>query len=289
MSDHSAPRIVTAPDALPAPTGSRGFVPTMGALHDGHRSLIARAAAENDEVVVSVFVNPTQFNDPADLARYPRDLDRDAAIAADAGANLIYAPEAASIYPPGFSTSIHVRGITSRWEGRSRPGHFDGVATVVAILLNQVRPNRSYFGEKDFQQLAMLRRLHADLALPGEIVGCPTVREADGLAMSSRNVRLSPPERTSARLLSRALFAMRDLVADGTTDVATLIEAGNEFLTPGEHIAPVKLDYLAIVNPQTLAPVNQIEEGSRALIAATVGDTRLIDTLDLRTPPETSA
>jgi len=289
VSDHPAPRIVTAPEGLPAPTGSRGFVPTMGALHDGHRSLIARAAAENDEVVVSVFVNPTQFNDPADLARYPRDLDRDAAIAADAGASLIYAPDAVAVYPPGFSTAIHVRGITSRWEGHSRPGHFDGVATVVSILLNQVRPDRSYFGEKDFQQLAMLRRVHADLALPGVVVGCPTVREADGLAMSSRNVRLSPPERASARLLSRALFAMRDLVADGTTDVATLIEAGNEFLTPGEHIAPVQLDYLAIVDPHTLAPVDQIEDGSRALIAATVGSTRLIDTLDLLTPPETSA
>ena len=261
----------------------------MGALHNGHRSLIERAASENEEVVVSIFVNPTQFNDEADLARYPRDLARDAAVAIEAGATIIYAPDVSTIYPHGFATKIHVSDITKRWEGMSRPGHFDGVATVVTILLNQVQPDRSYFGEKDFQQVTMVRRMHLDLALPGQIVCCPTVREKDGLALSSRNRRLSAKQRDSARLLAHTLFGLRDLVADGMTDTASLIEAGNEFLTPGERVSPVTLLYLAIVDPETLVPVADIREGARALIAAQIGDVRLIDTLDLTPSSESTS
>jgi pantoate--beta-alanine ligase len=285
----SAPRVVKTPTELRSITGSIGFVATMGALHDGHRSLIERAAAENDEVVVSIFVNPTQFTDPADLARYPRDLDVDARFAMDAGATIVYAPDVATVYPARFSTSVHVRGLTERWEGVSRPGHFDGVATVVSILLNHIRPDRSYFGEKDFQQVSMLRRMHRDLGLSGSIICCPTVREADGLAMSSRNRRLSKANRVSVRLLSHTLFSLRDLVTDGMLDTADLLEAGNEFLSPGEGVVPVVLDYLAIVDPETLVPVTTIVEGSRALVAARVGDVRLIDTLDLNPPLDTSA
>ncbi len=282
-----APRIVTTPGELRASSpGNRGFVPTMGALHDGHRSLIERAASENDEVVVSIFVNPTQFNDASDLGHYPRNLAHDAVVATEAGATIIYAPDVPTIYPRGFATTVHVKDLTKRWEGMSRPGHFDGVATVVSILLNHVRPDRSYFGEKDFQQVTMVRRMHLDLALPGEIVCCPTVREQDGLALSSRNRRLSAKQRTSARLLSHTLFGLRDLVADGMTETTSLIEAGNEFLTPSEHVSPVSLLYLAIVEPDTLVPVADIRNGARALIAALIGDVRLIDTLDLTPPSE---
>src|SRR5690606_27948618 len=167
----------------------------MGALHAGHVALIERAARENACTVVSIFVNPTQFNDPSDLARYPRNLDRDVEVASDAGADVIYAPDAETVYPPGFSTFVEVGGLTDRWEGEARPGHFRGVATVVTILLNTVRPRRAYFGEKDYQQLLVVRRMQRDLRLPGEIVACPTVREPDGLALSSRNARLTPEQR----------------------------------------------------------------------------------------------
>lgn len=264
-------------------------MPTMGALHDGHRSLIERAASENDEVVVSIFVNPAQFNDAGDHARYPRDLAHDATVAKEAGATIIYAPDVTTIYPHGFATKVHVSDITKRWEGMSRPGHFDGVATVVSILLNQTHPDRSYFGEKDFQQVTMVRRMQLDLALPGQIVCCPTIREADGLALSSRNRRLSAKGRASARLLSHTLFGLRDLVAGGMTDTASLIEAGNEFLTPGERVSPVTLHYLAIVDPATLIPVADIRDGARALIAAQIGSVRLIDTLDLTPTSEATA
>lgn len=266
--------------ALDASSGaSVGLVPTMGALHQGHLSLIRRAAAENEAVVVSVFVNPAQFNDPTDLATYPRDLTRDAALAFGAGATLIYAPAIEEIYPAGFATTVHVRGITGRWEGASRPGHFDGVATVVSILQNQVRPDRAYFGEKDFQQLTMIRRMHADLALPGEIVACPIVREPDGLALSSRNARLDAESRQHALSLSRALRAMRDQVAAGERNVGRLREMGERILRD------VALDYLAIVDPGTLQPLETLEPGARALVAATVGGVRLIDTMQLMGDP----
>ncbi len=275
-------RVVTSRAALRAvldDTSYRpGLVPTLGALHAGHQALIERAAAENERVVVSVFLNPTQFSNPDDLARYPRDLHLDAALAVEAGADLIYAPTVEEMYPPGHATTVHVAGLTDRWEGAARPGHFDGVATVVTALLNQVRPARAYFGEKDFQQLVVIRRLHADLALPGEIVACRTVRDADGLALSSRNARLSPAARRQATALWRALSRIRAAADEGVTAVDVLLGAGETVLLFERGL---DLDYLAIVDPETLDPLDELRPGARAIIAATVEGTRLIDNVEL--------
>jgi len=273
-------RIVRTLPALRAALGDDrpGLVPTLGALHAGHQALIRQAAAENEQVVISVFLNPTQFTNPADLARYPHDLERDVALAVEVGADLIYAPSVEAMYPPGDATTVHVAGLTDRWEGAARPGHFDGVATVVTKLLNHVQPARAYFGEKDFQQLVVIRRLHADLALPGEIVACRTVRDADGLALSSRNARLSPTERHQAAVLWRALFRMRTAADEGETDVEALLAAGEKALLAEPA---VRLDYLAVVDPAMLEPLDQVIPDARAIIAATVGETRLIDTVAL--------
>jgi pantoate--beta-alanine ligase len=254
-----------------------GLVPTMGALHDGHLALIRRSDRENERTVVSVFVNPRQFNDPADLAAYPRDFERDSALAETAGADFIYAPDVSEVYPDGFATSVEVAGLTDRWEGASRPGHFKGVATVVTILINSVGPARSYFGEKDYQQLVIIRRLHRDLALPGEIVGCPTIRDEDCLALSSRNARLSPELRATAAAIPQALFAMRQLACDGALDAAALIQTGRELLAQPY----ITVDYLTIVDPESLEPINAVATGARALIAAKVGAIRLIDNVEL--------
>jgi pantoate--beta-alanine ligase len=251
-----------------------GLVPTMGALHAGHAALIARAAAENARTVVSVFVNPTQFDDPADLARYPRDLALDAALAAAAGADLVFAPPPDEVYPTGFATSVTVGGPAEPWEGAARPGHFRGVATVVAVLLNLVRPARAYFGEKDWQQLVVVRRLHADLALPGEIVGCPTVRDADGLALSSRTARLSADERRRALAVPRALSRIAGLAAGGEGDTARLLAAGRAVLDPVPGLA---VEYLAVVDGATLAPLPAVRPGARVLVAARLGAVRLLD------------
>jgi pantoate--beta-alanine ligase len=258
-----------------------GLVPTMGALHEGHLSLIRRSDAENDDTVVSIFVNPTQFNDPGDLARYPRTPEDDIERARKAGARIFYMPDVGTIYPAGFATTVHVAGITERWEGASRPGHFDGVATVVSILINQLQPTRAYFGEKDFQQLTMVRRMHRDLALPGAIIGCPTVRDPDGLALSSRNARLTEDDRAAALALPSALFAMRTQAQEGITDAAMLIEAGRDMIAAQPA---VDLDYLAIVAPATLEPISELAPGARAIAAVTVGGTRLIDNLELCPP-----
>lgn len=250
-----------------------GLVPTMGALHGGHLALIERSAAENPITVVSVFVNPAQFNDPRDLEQYPRDLERDAALVASAGADLLFAPPVAEIYPPGFDTTVQVGDLAGRWEGTHRPGHFRGVATVVTILLNLARPARSYFGEKDYQQLQVIRRAHADLALPGKIVGCPTVRDADGLALSSRNARLTTEARLAARAIPRAIAAVITAAAAGETNVKRLETIGRaELDAPG-----IDVDYLAIVDGETLAPISLLKPGSRVLVAAEVGGVRLID------------
>lgn len=277
------PRIVETPKALREALADiePGCVPTMGALHAGHRALIERSARENPATVVSIFVNPTQFSNTSDLAKYPRTLERDALIATEAGADLIYAPPVQAIYPEGFATNVTVSGLTDRWEGAARPGHFAGVTTVVAILLNSVRPARAYFGEKDFQQLQVVRRMHHDLRLPGEIVACPTVREADGLALSSRNGRLSSKERQAATSLSRALFAMRDLANSGERAIPELLDHGQRIISAEPGIA---LDYLAIVDPATLEPLAEMISGARGLIAANAGATRLIDNLALREP-----
>lgn len=276
----SRPRIVTTPEAVRAALAETapGLVPTMGALHKGHLSLIRRSAGENARTVVSVFVNPTQFGSASDLAAYPRDLVADAELAAAAGADLVYAPEVETVYPPGFASSVRVDGLTARWEGEFRPGHFRGVATVVAVLLNMVRPARAYFGEKDFQQLRVVQRMARDLLLPGEIVGCPTVRDADGLALSSRNARLSPEQRRSAVVIPQALARMRDLAAAGAEEVAPLLAAGRSKLEAASGIA---IDYLAVVHPDTLEPLDALVPGARAIVAVRLGEIRLIDNIEL--------
>jgi pantoate--beta-alanine ligase len=259
-----------------------GFVATMGALHAGHSALIRRSAAENPATVVSIFVNPTQFEDPNDLSRYPRSIERDLDVAAAAGADLVFAPDVSEIYPPGSATSVEVAGLTDRWEGAVRPGHFRGVATVVTILLNLVRPGRSYFGEKDYQQLVVVRRLHRDLALPGQIVGCPTVREPDGLALSSRNVRLTPDGRQQAAAVPRALERMSALAAAGERDAGALVAGGTEALRSAPDL---EIDYLAVVDPESLEPLERLPgdtDGARALVAVRLGGIRLIDSAPIQ-------
>ena len=249
-----------------------GLVPTMGALHEGHLALIRAARAGCDEVVVSLFVNPAQFNEAADLAAYPRDEARDAALAAEAGADLLFAPPVDEIYPPGFATTLHVGGVSEPLEGAHRPGHFDGVATVVTKLLTIVAPDVAYFGQKDAQQLAVVRRLVRDLDLPARIEAVPTVREPDGLALSSRNVRLGGDERRRALALKRGLDAAShaarnggDLAAARTAGIAAMRELG------------VEPEYLALVDPQTFAPAEALDGEVLVAVAARVGETRLID------------
>jgi pantoate--beta-alanine ligase len=258
-----------------------GIVPTMGALHDGHRSLIQRAAAECDVVAVSVFVNPTQFGDPSDLANYPRTFDADLLAIASSGGHLVFAPSVAEMYPdpPGTATtSVTVPALSTRWEGASRPGHFDGVATVVVKLLSAAGRCRAYFGEKDFQQLALVNRVVRDLALPTQVVGCPTVRDPDGLALSSRNTRLSPGERRAALVLSRALRAGGERVRAGA--VPAEVEAEMHRVVAGEP--SVDLDYAALVTADDLEPARTVatDRPLRLIVAATVGPVRLIDNVD---------
>jgi pantoate--beta-alanine ligase len=267
--------VVTTREALREALGAArpGLVPTMGALHAGHRSLIARSAHENALTVVSLFVNPSQFTNPTDLDRYPRNLERDLAVAADAGADLMFAPDVAAMYPAGFDTTVAVGALAERWEGAARPGHFRGVATVVTILLNLVQPARAYFGEKDYQQLQIVRRFHRDLALPGEIVGCPTIRDDDGVALSSRNANLTRAERSLARAIPGAIAACQAVARTGERSAEQLRSAALAALsTPG-----IAVDYVAVVDGETLEPVSAVRDGARLLIAATVGDTRLID------------
>jgi pantoate--beta-alanine ligase len=256
-----------------------GLVPTMGALHQGHISLITRAAEENDVVAVSIFVNPLQFGDPEDIARYPRTLDTDVAVCAEAGAHVVFAPTVSEMYPSWPdppATTVTLSGLTERWEGASRPGHFDGVATVVAKLFAVAGPCRAYFGLKDFQQLAVVRRMASDLCLPVDIVGCPIVREPDGLALSSRNVRLSGTERDAARALSQALAAGRTAIAAGERKAAAAHSAMRD-VTDCHPL--VDLDYAVAVDAATLDEIHTIVDPAtvRLLIAATVGPVRLID------------
>ena len=225
------------------------FVPTMGALHEGHVTLLREARSRGDKVALSIFVNPTQFGPNEDLARYPRDLEGDLRKAAGAGTDVAFVPEAADMYPPGFQTVIEVRELARGLDGVFRPGHFAGVATVVAKLFNIVAPDVAVFGEKDFQQLAIVRRMVADLAMPIDVVGIPTVREPDGLAMSSRNAYLSPAERARALSLSRALFAARDRAAAGERDAAALLANARAALDID------RLDYLELCDADTLAPI----------------------------------
>lgn len=258
---------------------SVGLVPTMGALHDGHVSLIERAADECDTVAVSVFVNPRQFVAAEAPAEYPRDLDADLVVAEKAGASVVFAPAAMEMFPDTSRTTVRVAGLGEVLEGASRPGHFDGVATVVAKLLALAEPSRAYFGEKDFQQLAVVRRLVADLSLPVEVVACPTVRGFDGVALSSRNQYLSAVERGAAAVLYRGLRAGAALIVAGEPDPAEVIDLMASVV---EAEPLVTLDYVAVVDPDTLAPVETLAGELRLLVAARVGATRLIDNLGAR-------
>ena len=256
-----------------------GLVPTMGALHDGHISLIRAARTANDLVVVSLFVNPAQFDDAGDLARYPRDEARDAALAAAAGTDLLFAPPAGEVYPDGFATTVHVAGLTETLEGAHRGvAHFDGVATVVTKLLTMVGPDVAYFGQKDAQQLAVIRRLVRDLDLPLHIEACPTVREPDGLALSSRNVQLAGADRERALALKRGLDAATAAFEAGERDAAAIARAGRAAM---ERLG-VEPEYLAVVSPEDLRPVRTIAADVLVAVAARVGPTRLIDNTILR-------
>ncbi|HVV52048.1 MAG TPA: pantoate--beta-alanine ligase [Polyangia bacterium] len=247
------------------------FVPTMGALHAGHVALLEEGRRRGDKLALSIFVNPTQFGPNEDLARYPRDLPGDLAKAAGAGTEVAFVPEVGEMYPAGFQTTIEVNELARGLDGVFRPGHFAGVATVVAKLFNVVQPDVAVFGEKDFQQLAIVRRLVADLAMGIEIVGLPTVREPDGLAMSSRNAYLAPAERARALSLSRALVAARDRAAAGERDARTLVDGARAALDVD------RLDYLELCDAATLAPVARVDRPSVLLVAAFIGRTRLID------------
>jgi pantoate--beta-alanine ligase len=247
----------------------------MGALHSGHMALIAEAKKQADGVAASIFVNPTQFNDKNDLARYPRNEAEDVRMLEEAGCDLLWAPAVSDIYPKDFATSIHVSGVSDRWEGEHRAGHFDGVATVVAKLFLAMKPDVAIFGEKDFQQLAVIRRVTADLDLPVTIVGVPTVRESDGLAMSSRNALLDPAERAKAPALFRLLRELARAVAKGES-AAPLIESMIRDLSQS-GFGPI--DYVAYVDSETLEPLDRFREGGRLLAAAFLGEVRLIDNL----------
>lgn len=255
-----------------------GLVPTMGALHEGHSSLIEAAAARNREIVTTVFVNPLQFGPNEDFTAYPRGLDADLALADQAGATVLFAPDLDEMYPGGpgaVRTSVHVAGITDRLEGSHRPGHFDGVATVVAKLFVMAGPCTAYFGEKDFQQLAVVRRMAADLSMPVQVVGCPTVREPNGLAMSSRNRYLSDDERSRARVIVSALTIGRELVQSGEVDPSVIESAMRTHLASDDVVRSV--DYAAVVDPDTFETPVVISSPVRLLIAARVGPARLID------------
>ncbi|AFZ68306.1 pantoate--beta-alanine ligase [Deinococcus peraridilitoris] len=258
---------------------SVGFVPTMGFLHDGHARLIERASQENERVVVSVFVNPLQFGAGEDLSRYPRDLARDQEIAEQHGAHLLFHPQASVMYPEGFTSRIELGGPGEGWEGASRPGHFSGVATVVLKLLNLVSPTRAYFGEKDWQQLAVIRRVVRDFNLSVEIVGCPTVREPSGLALSSRNSYFTAEQRERAAILSRALRAAQNAYAKGERLSKRLLDTARMVLMSERELT---LDYLALVD-ENLRPIEVISrpEGARLLIAACLFGVRLIDNMPL--------
>ena len=263
--------------------GAVGLVPTMGFLHEGHLSLV-RAARERDErVVVSVFVNPTQFGPNEDFERYPRDEDRDLALLRKERVDVVFLPSVAEIYPDGASTFVEVEDVTEILEGSHRPGHFRGVATVVAKLLNIVRPDHAYFARKDAQQLVVVRRMVRDLRLDLEIVPVPTVREPDGLAMSSRNVLLSPAERKSALVLSRALRRVEELFADGERDGDRLREAMRRVIAQ-EPLA--RVDYVSVADAETLREVALAEGPVLASLAVGIGAVRLIDNVTL--PPEDS-
>ncbi len=253
--------------------GTLALVPTMGALHAGHMALVDEARTRADKVAATIFVNPAQFNDKNDLARYPRREADDAQKLADAGCDLLWMPAVDDIYPQLFATTVHVSGVSERWEGEARPGHFDGVATVVAKLLLSVRPDFALFGEKDFQQLAVIRRMASDLGVPVEIVAVPTVRDSDGLAMSSRNALLSADERRRAVALPKSLEAARNEIRNGS-EIAGVLQKAKQSLVDAGFL---RIDYLALVGAATLEPIDRPKGAMRLIAAAVIGTTRLID------------
>ena len=257
--------------ALPRPVG---LVPTMGWLHDGHRSLIERSRADNATTVATIFVNPRQFNDSADFEKYPRNEARDVQLLEDEGVDLVFAPDVAEVYPPGFDTRVSVGEIARPLEGAARPGHFDGVATVVAILFDLVAADRAYFGQKDAQQVMVIRQMARDLALPTEVVTCPTVREADGLALSSRNARLTPDQRAAATVIWRALSAARDAWNGGERSAEALRQRMSSELAT-EQTAVV--EYVSCADSLTLHELDTIDGPALLSLAVRFGEVRLID------------
>ena len=265
-------------------SGKIGFVPTMGFLHEGHLSLVRRARAENDVVVASIFVNPVQFGPGEDYDKYPRDTQRDLALLQQENVDIVFIPSALEMYPEGFSTYVHLNGVSEVLEGVCRPGHFRGVATVVLKLFNAVRPDRAYFGQKDAQQVVVIRKMVNDLNMGVEIVACPTVRETGGLAMSSRNVYLSPDERRAALILFRCLSLVQRLHRQGERETSKL-RGRLELLVSREPLA--KEDYISIADPQTLQELDVIDGPALISLAIRIGETRLIDNITVgeKRPP----
>jgi len=255
-----------------------GLVPTMGALHEGHLSLVRAARAQCDAVAVSIFVNPAQFGPTEDLSKYPRQFDRDCQLLEKEGVDILFAPSVEEIYPQGAITWVLVEGLSEKLDGRSRPGHFRGVTTIVAKLFHIIQPEVAFFGQKDAAQLAVIRRMVRDLNFPVEIVGCPIVREPDGLAMSSRNAYLNLEERVRALVLQRSLQEARLQFIAGERSTAKLISAAKESFVREPQ---VRLDYFEIVDPETLDPVERISQKTLVAVAAYVGSTRLIDNMVL--------
>src|SRR5688572_15886942 len=251
-----------------------GLVPTMGWLHEGHRALMQRAREDNATVVVSIFVNPRQFNVASDFTRYPRNEARDLAMCESEGVDIVFAPDVEEIYPPGFATMVSVGTVALPLEGAARPGHFDGVATVVAILFDLVGAERAYFGQKDAQQVMVIRQMARDLAIGTEVITCPTVREADGLALSSRNVHLTPDERAAAPVLRRALVAARDAWRAGEHDAERLRDAMFETLTAEPLVG---VEYVSVADALTMQELTQVDRPALASLAVRFGTTRLID------------
>ncbi|MGB9694679.1 MAG: pantoate--beta-alanine ligase [Caldisericaceae bacterium] len=258
---------------------SIGFVPTMGYLHEGHLSLIERAHKENDRTIVSIFVNPTQFSAQEDLSTYPRDLERDFALIKNY-TDAVFVPESAEIYPQNFSTFVEVECLTDNLCGKFRPGHFRGVATVVAKLFNIVRPDRAYFGKKDYQQFRVIERMARDLNFDVKVIPCEIIREPSGLAMSSRNVYLSQQEKEDAAIIHKALVLGREMIENGTRDSASVICGIQELLKSKTSLK--KIDYVSVVNPFTLQDVDSIKSDVVILVAAYFGKARLIDNIEVR-------
>lgn len=256
-----------------------GFVPTMGYLHEGHISLIRCAKRENDIVIVSIFVNPIQFGENEDLDKYPRDIKRDLTICNNEGVDIVFNPSYEDMYPEGFQTYVVVEELTKGLCGDYRPGHFRGVTTVVTKLFNIVKPDRAYFGKKDYQQFKVIQRMVKDLNMDVEVIGCPLIREEDGLAMSSRNKYLSPEERESALSLSRALFRAKEMFEEGERSAEKLKEEMERVILSYPHVKEIQ--YIEIVDPETLKPKKEAERGDVIALAVFVGDTRLIDNIEL--------